>query len=245
MRSAALQHLESLLHARRLGNTLPDGWVTPPAAASTGDPDLDRTLGGGWRLGAISELVGPRSSGRTRVLTETMAAATGQGQVVALVDTLDRFDPVSAATTGLDLGRVLWVRGRAITAELARPSVLEQAVRQAIRAFDLILRAGGFAVVALDLADVPPRVLRAMPAATWLRLAHVNEGRPTAGLLVGESPMGRSARGVSWHLEPAPYWTGTSAQTRRFAGTRGPGSRVDDAGSPAAPGHRTPGHQVS
>ena len=54
-------------------------------------------LGGGWRRGEVSELVGARSSGRTSVLLATLAAATARGEVVALVDALDRFDPASAA----------------------------------------------------------------------------------------------------------------------------------------------------
>src|SRR5262249_59488899 len=83
---------------------------------------------------------------------------------------------------------------------------------------DLSVRAGGFSIVALDVADVPARHLRALPWTTWLRLSHANEGRDTVCLLVGESPMGKSARGTSVHLEAARRWTGASAQSRRFSG---------------------------
>src|SRR5262249_27396193 len=85
-------------------------------------------------------------------------------------------------------------------------------------AVDLIVRAGGFSIVALDVADVPARHLRALPWTTWLRLSHANEGRDTVCLLVGESPMGKSARGTSVHFEAARCWTGTSAQSRRLGG---------------------------
>ena len=119
---------------------------------------------------------------------------------------------------GVDLSRVLWVRGAAITIEMARPALIEEVVSRAVRAFDLIIRAGGFSLVALDLSDVPSRYVRALPWATWKRLAYANEGRPTVGLIVGQEPMGRSARGVSIALATVPVWTGTSDQSRRFAG---------------------------
>jgi hypothetical protein len=166
----------------------------------------------------VSELVGARSTGRTSVLWATLAAATARGEVVGLVDAVDRFDPASAAGAGVDLARVLWVRGPNLTVELARPAVIERAVHQAIRALDLIMRAGGFSIVALDVADVPARHLRALPWTTWLRLAHTNEGRDAVCLLVGESAMGKSARGTSVHLQAECRWTGASPQSRRLSG---------------------------
>ena len=111
---------------------------------------------------------------------------------------------------------MLWVRGSTLTVELARLAVLQEAVQRAVRAFDLIIRAGGFGVVVLDLAGAPPRALQALPFTTWMRLAHANEGRQTAGLLIAERTLGRSARGACLELNPSPRWTGTSAQSRRF-----------------------------
>jgi hypothetical protein len=227
MRSATLERLESLLETRKLAGTLtsraPDATVESPAR-STGVETLDLTLGGGWHQGEVSEIIGPRSSGRTSLLMATLAAATSQGSVVGLVDTFDRFDPVTAAQAGLDLNRVLWVRGPALTLDARHPrtddgrAFCDEAVLKAIRALDLIVRAGGFAVAALDLADVPSRHLRALPFTTWMRLAHAVEGRDTVCLLVGDEPIGKSARGVSVRLDTATRWSGTSPQSRRFAG---------------------------
>lgn len=217
MASSAVQLLETLLQHRKFAGTL----ARPREATrvvSSGFDDLDRKIGGGWPLGAISEIVGPRSSGRTCVLLSTLMAATRHGQVVALVDALDRFDPRSAADAGLDLTRVLWIRGAPVTVERARPAVIDHAIRQAVRACDLIIRAGGFAVVALDLCDIPVRRLQALPSVTWLRLAHANESRDTVGLLGSDAPIGRSARGVSVQIDARPCWTGASAQGRRLSG---------------------------
>ncbi|MFO7303486.1 MAG: hypothetical protein DIU54_013815 [Acidobacteriota bacterium] len=217
MSSAAVQSLEALLLDRRLGSTLP-GLTPPPRLLPTGIEPFDRVLGGGWRMGTLSELAGRTGTGRTHLLVGTLRQAAAAGQVVALVDALDRFDPASAAGAGLDLERLLWVRGPSILAEQARPAVLDGAIRLAIRAFDLILRAGGFAVVALDLRDVPVRRLQALPAVTWLRLAQVLEGQDTVGLLLADVPLARSARGVSVVCQGEPRWAGTSAQSRRLAG---------------------------
>jgi hypothetical protein len=220
MKSAAIHRLESLLLSGRHAGALARAWADPATRPSvtTGLPGLDGGLGGGWRLGEISEIVGARSSGRTTILLATLAAATARGEIVGIVDTWDRFDPVSAAAAGVDLDRVLWIRGPTLTVELARPAVLQQAVQRAVRAFDLVIRAGGFGIVVLDLAGAPPRALQALPFTTWMRLAHANEGRQTAGLILAERTLGRSARGACVELAPSSRWTGRSPQSRRFNG---------------------------
>jgi hypothetical protein len=147
-----------------------------------------------------------------------MASATACGGIVGLVDTVDRFDPAGALRSGVDLDRVLWVRGAQVAVEQARASLVDRAVHQALRAADLLVRAGGFSLVVFDVADIPPRYLRALPHTTWMRLAHANAGQPTVCLLAGESPMGRSARGATVELAAAPRWTGASPQSRRLAG---------------------------
>ncbi len=218
MASVALTHLTTLLQARKLDGTLTRPLSLGLPTTSTGVEALNHTLTGGWPRGHVSEIVGPASSGRTSVVMATLATATARGGVVAFVDVADRFDPESAAEAGVDLDRVLWVRGPSMTWGTSQSAVGDLAVRRGLRAFDLIVRAGGFAVVVLDLADVPEQAVRALPASTWLRLAHVHEGRDTVGLLLGTAPMGRSAGGVSLSLRGIGQWTGTSAQSRRWSG---------------------------
>src|SRR6187402_3237569 len=162
MSSPAVQLLETLLQHKKFAGTLMRPREVTRVAAS-GIDALDQRIGGGWPLGAISEVVGARSSGRTRILVSTLTNA--------------------ATELGLDLTRVLWIRGASLTIETVRPAVIDHAITQAVRAFDLVIRAGGFGVVALDLGDIPPRRLQALPAVTWLRLAHAAEGRDTAGVL--------------------------------------------------------------
>jgi recombination protein RecA len=180
--------LESLLRDRKLDGTLTAGqpWVTEPEnrVAATGIAAIDEPLGGGLRRGHLSEIVGPRSSGRTTILCRLCAAAIARGEVVALVDTCDRFDPASAAEAGVDLSRLLWIRERGDAA-------------RALKALNLVVQAGGFGLVAFDLADVSPTVVRQFPYTTWMRLSRVIEGSQTALVLLGADRIARSPGGVT------------------------------------------------
>lgn len=82
--------------------------VTPPTV-STGIASVD-ALAGGLPCGALTEIFGPPSSGRTSLLFSTLAGLTQQGHACALVDVSDSFDPLSAEKAGIDLRQLLWVR---------------------------------------------------------------------------------------------------------------------------------------
>jgi hypothetical protein len=215
--------LESLLRARKLDVTLmdgPAGFITPPERlAPAGGAGLDAALGGGFRRGHLSEITGAASSGRTTIVVQGMAAAAARGEAVALVDACDTFDPVSAAARGLDLSHLLWVRPAGGAAETGNAS-------QALKAFSLILQAGGFGLVVLDLADVPPVSLRRFPCTTWMRIARIVEGSDTVALLAGSERIARSAGGVTVACEVAPArWQGATPRARLFSGVE-PAPRV-------------------
>src|SRR5215510_3899571 len=73
MKSAVLTRLEAMLDARKLAGTINSGQFVPRAGfIASGVPALDERLGGGWRCGEISELIGARSTGRTSVLAATL-----------------------------------------------------------------------------------------------------------------------------------------------------------------------------
>ena len=207
MSTASVSRLESLLRARKLDRTVfPSRDRNPDDLAETGQPALDALLAGGFARGHLSEMAGPRSSGRTSLLVSVLAAATARGEVVALIDTCDRFDPVSAAAAGLDLSRLLWVRGQERTRDLSHT------VTRALKAVGLVLDAGGFGVVALDLADLSMGLIRQIPMTTWLRVSRLLEHSKTVGLLLGPEPIARSADGQTVVLRPGPTagrWSGT------------------------------------
>lgn len=206
--SVKLANLEALLRARNLDRTLASALPAPASdsSAPVGIPAIDAALGGGFPRGQLSELVGARSSGRTTVLHALLAAAAARGELVALVDSLDTFDPASAAQAGVDLDQVLWVRGPSITQSpvcASHGGLVQNACERAIKAFNLILQAAGSdtpLLVVLDLAEMPATVLRRIPFITWLRLQRVLEGGEGVGLLLADASLGRSARGLTLQL---------------------------------------------
>jgi recombination protein RecA len=197
----ARAELETLLRARRLDRTLT---TTLPAldealVAPTDIDALDALVGGGLPRGQVSELVGPRSSGRTSLVLRMLSAATARGELVALVDALDMLDVESAAAAGVDLERLLWVRGHVVTSPGMCRDLNQRALEQALRAVALVLQAGNFGVVAFDAAEAPPDALRRLPFTTWLRLQRMVEGSQTACVLVGSEAMARSSAGLTLH----------------------------------------------
>ena len=201
----ARAHLESLLRARQLDRTLTT--ALPPldprdeaALAAAGITALDATLGGGFPRGQLSELVGPRSSGRTSVVLQMIAAATSRGELVALVDVLDMLDVESAASAGIALPQLLWVRGHVVVNAGMCRDLNQRALEQAIRALTLVLQAGNFGLVVFDAAEAPAEAVRRLPFTTWMRLQRMVEGSQTACVLVGAEPMARSSAGLTLRL---------------------------------------------
>jgi len=136
---------------------------------SSGVALLDAILGGGWPRAALAELRGRRSSGRTAILYASLARSIEAGQTVALVDSGGALDPRCAEAAGIALPRLLWIR--------SEPD-------QALKAADMVVGAGGFGMVALDLGDDRLRV----PTAAWIRLKHGAEKQDTTILIATPAP---------------------------------------------------------
>ncbi len=107
--SAIRQQIESKLSPRVACALTPPSRIIRPVAP-TGIEQLDTALHGGVPVGAISEFVGPECSGRTAVALSFLAQSTQAGKVCAWIDVSNALDPLSAAATGVDLERLLWVR---------------------------------------------------------------------------------------------------------------------------------------
>ena len=216
MANQALARLETALRDRKLDRTLttalPAGERRDDSAAIATDvAPLDTCLRGGLPRGQLSEIVGPSSSGRTALALQTIAASTRRGDIAALVDTFDRLDVASAVGAGIDVERLLWVRGEASGGS-------DAAVNRALKAVNLVLQAGGFGCVVLDLADVPSPALRRIPFTTWLRVQRIIEGSDTACVLIAAQPLARSAGGLTLSLAGRVRWTGDADRSRHLTG---------------------------
>jgi hypothetical protein len=194
MRSAQLRaQLETAL-GKRASSPFTDPGKRSWERIPTGIAALDAAIGGLPR-GAITEICGLPCSGRTSLALAMLAAISGRDEVCALVDGTDAFDPESGAAAGIDLGRLLWVRCRALDPVL--------------RSADLLLQGGGFGIVALDLSDLPQQEIRQIPLAAWFRFQRVIENTPTILLVIGrESAAGPSAALVLRARSQQTVWTG-------------------------------------
>jgi hypothetical protein len=114
------------------------------------------------------------------------------------------FDPVSASANGIDFERMLWVRGEPCSSSRVSLSceygTWQKHLDRAVKALNIVLQAGGFGLVVLDLAEMAPRIIKRLPYTTWLRLHRIIEGSETACVLIGSEPIGRSAGGVTIQL---------------------------------------------
>src|SRR5438067_1414042 len=86
----------------------------PPPPISTGLSTLDALLGGGVPRGALTEIVGRPSTGRTTIACAVLHAVTARRALAAYVDLPDVFDAEQAQVAGIDLARVLWIRPRTL-----------------------------------------------------------------------------------------------------------------------------------
>ncbi len=206
----AVSKLAAVVPASRL-DVLP-----APEMVSSGIPQLD-LLTGGLARGCITEICGTASSGRTGVLLSALARATQRGEVCALVDASDAFDPASAAAAGLEMSRLLWVRcgkarvvkglravragqGPATTQSSAENgfgfSRWESQLGQMLKVTDLLLQSNGFGMIVLDLSDVPAQSARRIPLASWFRFRRAIEHTPTVLLVLEQQPIAGSCSSV-------------------------------------------------
>lgn len=273
-----------------LARRIPSALTPQPRAirpvAPTGIAPVDTLLQGGLPIGAISEFIGPESSGRTSLTLSFLARLTRSGSVAAWIDVNDTFDPESAAAAGVDLARLLWVRcgiaghrtqapqetfrvpeqcftpppakkglhgggfgphprtevkglSKAVS-EFLRPEALaprcaepqrrppEQRepvapthpqqpfrttprpisnkpwsrIEQALRVTDLVLQAGGFAAIILDLGSIAPEYASRVPLATWFRYRAAAERTQAAMLLLAQHPCAKSSGELLLRFQP-------------------------------------------
>ncbi|MGH9816430.1 MAG: hypothetical protein ACRD5F_07780 [Candidatus Acidiferrales bacterium] len=169
MKLAALQAAV----AQRFPSVLPQQACAEPEIISSGVAAVD-ALASGLPRGSLVEICGARCSGRTSLLLAVLAAAHRRGEVTALVDARDSFDPHSAQAAGVLLHRLLWARCKNI--------------EQAFRAAEWLLTGGGFGVVALDLGEIAPQAVHRVPLNMWFRFRRAVEHTPTVLVVLEQQP---------------------------------------------------------
>ncbi len=264
----------------------PAARVIRPVVA-TGVSEVDELLEGGLPIGAIAEMAGPESSGRTAVALSFISRLTHVGRACAWVDVSDALSPESAAAMGVDLSRVLWVRcgvskleskpsdaykfslpekylipasakkglhgggcgghprneakglSKAVSG-LLRPEAIAprcsepqrrmrterdtfappsqpamprvnsrvnpgkpwNRIEQALRVTDLLLQAGGFGAIVLDMGSIAPEHASRVPLATWFRYRAAAERTQASFLLLTQHPCAKSSSDLLLRFQP-------------------------------------------
>jgi len=172
-----------------------------PETVSTGIPEIDAAAGGLPR-GALTEIVGPASSGRTSLLHSILACAAARDEVCALVDAEDAFSPHDAARAGAAIDRLLWVR-------------CSHNAEHALKATDLLIQGGGFGLVVLDLGDTPPAAARRISLTSWFRLRRAVEHTPTVFIALARQANARTCASMVIECSRVnATWSGTRGVSR-------------------------------
>ena len=150
----------------RFGSAAPRPAAPPCPVRLSGIPELDALTGiGGWPVGRLSLLAGPRGSGKRTLAQRSVAAASREGPV-AYVDLPGRLDPEFLSHFDARLEHLLVVRPKSIKEAMASVRVLARAGVDLI-AIDLPrTRSSG-----LD-AELPHLLHRAAEAECTLLLIH-------------------------------------------------------------------------
>ncbi len=169
---------------------------------TTGLEALDHLLGGGFPVGAVCEVFGPECSGRTSIALSFLAQVTQQGSACAWIDVADALDPESAAASGVDLQRLLWVRcGETDTPKKSQRGKPWSRLDQALRAADLVLQAGGFGAIVFDMGSVAPEHALRVPLASWFRFRQASERTQSTFLLLSQISCAKSCSAVQLRLD--------------------------------------------
>src|ERR1700677_443234 len=197
-------HLRAQIEAT-LAERIPSA-LTPMArvaypVAPTGIPEIDALLYGGFPVGALSEIVGPECSGRTSLALTFVAGMTQEGKVCAWVDVSDTLHPESAVALGVDLSRLLWIRC-GVPPGTGPKRKLWSRLEQGLRVSDLLLQAGGFSCIVLDMGSLNAEYASRVPLATWFRFRAAAERLQSHVLLLIQYSSSKHSCGVVLRLDP-------------------------------------------
>jgi len=111
----------------RFGSAAPRPAAPPCPVRPSGIPELDALTGiGGWPVGRLSLLAGPRGSGKRTLAQRSIAAASREGPV-AYVDFPSRLDPEFLSHFDARLDHLLVVRPKSLREGMASVRVLARA----------------------------------------------------------------------------------------------------------------------
>jgi hypothetical protein len=147
--------------------------------------------------GSLIEIAGGPSSGKTSLCLSLLSRLTRNGEICAVVDSANSFDPCSAVSAGVELENLLWVK-------------CDSDMEKAFMAADYLVQAKGFGAVWLNLNSVPKQQIRSVPRTYWYRYRTRIKETPTLFIVTAEEPVSGSASQHSFLFSrKRAAWSGT------------------------------------
>ena len=144
------------------------------------DEILLESVGLAFTRGTLAEIAGQPSSGKTSLLLTLLSKLTAAGEICAIVDSSNGFDPNTAVLAGVELENLLWVK-------------CGGNIEKAFMAADYLVQAKGFGAVWLNLNGLPKKQLRQVPKTYWYRYRNRIKETPTLFFVTAEEPVTGSA----------------------------------------------------
>lgn len=161
------------------------------------DELLLESAGLAFARGSVTEIAGEASSGKTSLSLAVLAKLTAAGEVCAVVDSTDSFDPCSARLAGVELENLLWIKCGAD-------------LENAFMAADYLVQAKGFGAIWLNLNGLPESRLRMVPRTYWYRYRTRVRDTPTMLLVTAAQPVTGSASQQSFVFSrEGTVWSGS------------------------------------
>lgn len=146
--------------------------------------------------GAVAEVVGGPSSGKTSFVLSLLAGLTSNGEVCAVVDSCGSFDPQTAFQAGVRLENLLWVKAN-------------RDIEKVFVSADYLVQAKGFGCIWLNLCGLPAEKLRMVPKTYWFRFRTRIKETPTILLATAtEHVTGSASQGAFVFERESTEWSG-------------------------------------
>lgn len=144
------------------------------------DEILLESIGLAFTRGTLAEITGEPSSGKTSLALSLLAKLTAEGEICAVVDACNSFDPCSASLAGVVLENLLWIK-------------CDGDIEKAFMAADCLVQAKGFGAIWLNLNGLSKRQLGYVPKTYWYRYRNRIKETPTFFFITAEEPVTGSA----------------------------------------------------
>lgn len=144
--------------------------------------------------GSLTEFVG---EGKTSLTLTFLSSLTQNGEICAVVDHSNSFNPLSAKANNVVLENLLWIR-------------CEGSLENSFAAADNLVQAKGFGLIWLVLNNLSVKDLTSIPNSYWFRFRTKIKDTPTLLIVTAKRTVLGSASSQSFYLDKyQTVWTGS------------------------------------